>query len=922
MQARHWLLWLFALIASGACFGLDLPLLRVGGEGTDLRPSLVYWQQPADAPSRMPHKGQPLDVASFAPWQPLRADHPPNFGLEPTVWFALRVRNDSGQTGAWLLDYDHPDMAEFDVYLLRQGRVVEAWHGGSRRASAIRPIMEPHFLYPLPLAAGEELEVLMRTHIHSALLPQYLQVVDAFGRVGAKRGVLAIQTGSLGVMLALVLYGLVLYMNARQPAYLWLLAYLGSLALFEASVALHGSFLWASASAETKAITNRGTFLLLTLSLPLLFVAFLDVRRRLPWLAWTIYIFTILQLTIRGVALLRDPLGPHPTPLLFWAHLFVFMAGVGLMLWRYPSPRLKLFCLAAVPLVLLLAYLTLVSRNVLPYLNGVVEVALSVNAFMMLYMGNYFLAELRENAQAAQADREAQGRFLARMSHEIRTPMNAILGMAQLLEDAALSPRHRSYLNTIMSAGQTLMTVLNDILDYSKIEAGEMRLEHGDVDLHLLAEESLAIFRGQAQQKGICLLGEIAPDCPRWVAGDITRLRQILLNLLSNAVKFTDRGEVVLSVSLAPGGGVRLAVSDSGEGLSQEQQARLFQRFSQASTDVARRRGGTGLGLAICKQLVDLMGGDIGVDSEPGQGACFWCVLPLAAVPDPTPVDEHKAHEPLQGRRLLLVDGSARYRQSALRVCEGWGLRVQQTCNSAEALQWVREAHELGQPFDLIVLDEQLPDVAGLVLAKRLHDAGACDGAKVVLLHGLNQLPEAARVEQAGIALVEEKPTLPLRLASILLQAMGCVEERPELRVKRSVAERQLRVLVAEDNATNRLVAAGMLRKLGHAVELVENGRQAMQACTVEGRPYDAVLMDCEMPEMNGWQSTEAIRAWEREHGAGRLPIVALSAHAMEAERERCLASGMDEFLGKPLLLDVLQRILLSVTERQLERVG
>ncbi len=516
---------------------------------------------------------------------------------------------------------------------------------------------------------------------------------------------------------------------------------------------------------------------------------------------------------------------------------------------------------------------------------------------------------------AAEQANRAKSDFLANMSHEIRTPINGVLGMTELLYSTGLNRRQRQLADTIRTSAVSLLDIINDILDLSKIESGKLELDETEIDVREIVEDIGDLFAERAQSKGLELVTSIPPKMRTTYVGDPVRLRQVLTNLVGNAIKFTYTGEIVIGVCLVENGDdgttLKFSIRDSGIGISPEAQERIFESFAQADGSTTRKFGGTGLGLTICRQLVELMGGAIDVQGQPGRGSVFWFTAKLK------PSDhtiEPSGHEDLRGVRVLVVDDNSTSANVLCNQLNAWGMRSQCTSDPHCALDLLRSEKASGDPFDLVLLDASLPDSASLDIACAVGDDSEFEQLRTIVLISVTDT-DAEAWKRAGVASCVVKPVRQSLLCNSLMGAIHDTEDESWSVQDAAPASGPVRfhgkVLLAEDNLINQQVASGMLTEFGVEVDIVANGVQALSA--LSNSEYDLVLMDCQMPEMDGLEATEEVRRVESEQSsAERIPIVALTASALAGDRERCLAAGMDSYMSKPFTRAQLQSLLTS----------
>ncbi|MEO4047768.1 response regulator [Pseudomonas sp. CAU 1711] len=843
------------------------------------------------------------------------------------IWLKVDTQALAEPHWLWLFA---PRVQHLDFYLLKDGELEQQLRTGEALTLSSRPLPSRAYLFNLPNDGQPRTAYLRMTSNHALMM--WFKVIDEAELVAQEKP--AYLFGALlGGLLLLALFNLLRMGYSPTASNLWLAGMHCALALCAtANIGLlavllpeqsYNQSLIADLAALSAALCIlgytrfffRGTcterrILNLALYAEFALVAGAALMIALTgqfWHSWLVYgLVVLVALTVPGVALIHWRAGYRPARLIF-AGMLLFDLGfaiLGPVLFGFDQLNpgwlvLSLFSVAMVAGVILSVALSERQRQI---------------------QNETLFRRTREAASSAEL--KAKAEFLAKISHEIRTPMNGVLGMTELLLGTPLSAKQRDYVQTIHSSGNELLTLINEILDISKLESGQIELDDVQFDLNALIEDCLDIFRAKAEQQKVELINFTQPQVPRVIGGDPTRLRQTLLSLLDNAFRQTDEGEILLVVALDTEGQsprLRIAVQDSGRPLESAERDALLNSELHSSDFLSASKLDGRLGLIIARQLVRLMGGELGVQGGGNSGSTLWLSLPL----DPQSLQQPATDldGPLQGARLLVVDDNETCRKVLQQQCSAWGLQVSAVASGKEALALLRTKAHLREYFDAVLLDQEMPGMTGMQLAAKIkEDPNLNHDLLLVMLTGISNAPSKIVARNAGIKRILAKPvagyTLKTTLADELAQRQAGAPQRAQPDNDTLQVPEDFRILVAEDNSISTKVIRGMLSKLNLQPDTASNGEEALHA--MQQRQYDLVLMDCEMPVLDGFSATERLREWERNERRGHTPVVALTAHILAEHKERARQAGMDGHMSKPVEMSQLRELIAHwVSERE-----
>ncbi|MGH1472357.1 MAG: response regulator [Cellvibrionaceae bacterium] len=819
----------------------------------------------------------------------------------------------------WLLGLGNGFGGDMVLYIIADGKVIQETVLSSKEKFSERPHKNRFVHFPLSLPSHKNVELLIK--INSVSIPFFIPSLTTENLLKNSETQQGIFLGfAFGLLVTLMIYHLILSLATLEKSYLLYSLHLAS-ACFWLSIynGLGFKFFW-----PEHPWIEKNLSILMFYSPVLTSILFTMHFLKLPSISKTFtYFYAAVFAWLLGLIIVRFF---TPTINITWMSittLFIYLSFIysglfalkkGVIYAKYFLLAWTIYCLA------IINFMLVASRQVAffqEYSYHMVLIAFDIQVMLLAAELAHRIRTLSTSKLEAEADNRAKSEFLARMSHEIRTPLSGVLGMAELLADRLTDKTNIYYTNIIRSSGNSLLTVINDILDYSKFSSGKMEFEKIPFSLQRLAVDSLDIFKVKAAEKHIELIADVNLDIPEFVIGDPTRVKQVMLNFISNAIKFTNEGQIILNISPVANQDdmIKISVSDSGEGISEENQKKLFEAFTQANESTSRKHGGTGLGLSICKQLAHLMGGEIGVESTINKGSTFWITVNLPKGESDT-ATVNLSDFSLQNINLLIVEDNYTFSELLQTQANTWGMTCSVARNGYEALKILEQQYDQGIHFDLISLDLFMPKMDGLETGKRIQADGRFSSIPRLLLTSATDFPPQHALASAGINRVMEKPTLPSSLQEIYKELLakddGTRDETNQDILSEKIPLPQLSILIAEDNPVNQIVIKGILSRLNQTITIVDDGQKALDAIKESTDQFDLILMDYDMPVMDGKTATLEIRKWEKENNRPSIFITALTAHVVQNQIDECFAVGMNQYLAKPIDIEKLEELIRS----------
>jgi len=883
----------------------------------DLNQSMYLYYENREGQGRKKHEGHDNKAALSltdlrelpeSKWQLHNAKQISTLPDQLPLWVRVIINTPKLVSQDWIISLSESSGPNLNFYEIIDDRVITTHSINGFDSFSHRPVEHRLPIIPISFQANNTVELLFRIESSAGLnLKIGLQPRDLFYTYDQRESLLI--SLHLGLVIGILVYHLILFFSTRNSAYSMYSLFLLGVVLVTLRISGFGyQYLWP----EIPWMINEGrniSYAFCAITATIFTIYFLQVERfsRKMYLflhtAWIVVAVSCI-LIYQDIQLIKSV----QIPLVMITFISLIVAGAMAMI--HGVSFAKYYMAAWLVLIASAIWFILNVVRVLPYINdanAVLRLGMDLQILLMALALGYRVRKLQSEKIIAVAENKAKSDFLAKMSHEIRTPMSGVLGMSELLGDRLSDPTSIHYNNAIQSSGRSLLTIINDILDYSKIEAGRMELESIPFNIEELAVTTLDTFKQMALKKKIELIADIDPKLPKVMNGDPNRLKQIMLNFISNSLKFTDSGHIVLKIEPAKNeyAQTKISITDTGPGISEEKQCKLFKAFSQTDSSIARNHGGTGLGLVISKQIATLMNGTIGVSSETGKGSTFWvCVSLEPHVGEFQTKEIHSSN--IVNRRILIADDNFTFAELLKTNAETWKMIPTVVHQGQEVLIALEESYNSNQPFDIISLDLFMPLMNGIEASKMIERDARFNRIPRILLTSADDLPSREELHQAGIYQALVKPTLAAELHDTFCLAMGvAVESQPEstniTTDQTDISINNLNILVAEDNKVNQMVITGLLKKINQNAIIVNDGKEALDKLSEADHDIDLVLMDCDMPVLDGYHATKEIRKMEKKTNRPEISIIALTAHVMEEQKEACFKAGMNDYLSKPI---------------------